>query len=148
MKRMAAFALIGVLLAGSARAEVLITEQEARSPADDSKLSDNQTIRSRDLSRPPRILVESPGDGWVKSPLNLKLKFEAYGGAMIDLSSVKVTYLRKPALDLTDRVRRFIKPDGLEMLAEMPPGEHILRVDVTDSGGHPARAYVTLKVAK
>jgi hypothetical protein len=83
----------------------------------------------------------------VHSPLRLQLKFEAFGGAKIDPESVKVIYLRTPNVDLTPRVKPFIRRDGINMLdAELPAGEYTLRVDVKDSDGRPASTIFTLKV--
>jgi hypothetical protein len=77
----------------------------------------------------------------------LQLKFETFGGARIDIESVKVLYLRTPNVDLTPRVRPFIQADGIDMPdAELPPGEYMVRVDVKDSDGRPGSASFILKV--
>jgi hypothetical protein len=74
---------------------VLITEAEAKLPAVSTV---NMAMRAG-VTRGPKIILLSPvGDGQVGSPLHLRLKFESFGGAKIDLSSVKVTYLKNPAV--------------------------------------------------
>jgi methionine-rich copper-binding protein CopC len=138
-------ALSGVLLA-PARAEVLITEQESMRPAAAPKAEE----ATRGIFRAPMISVLSPREeGIVTSPLNLKLKFESFGGTKIDEDSVKVIYLKNPSVDLTPRLKKHLKSNGIEMeVAEAPPGEHHLKVEVKDSDGHLGTAEIVFKVTK
>jgi methionine-rich copper-binding protein CopC len=138
-------ALSGVLLA-PAHAEVLITEQESMRPAAAPKAEE----ASRGIFRAPKISVLSPREeGIVTSPLNLKLKFESFGGTKIDEDSVRVIYLKNPSVDLTPRLKKHLKSNGIEMdVAEAPPGEHHLKVEVKDSDGHLGTADVVFKVTK
>jgi hypothetical protein len=136
-------ALNGVLLA-PARAEVLITEQEAMRPAATAKAEE----ASRGIFRAPRIDVVSPQEA-VTSPLILKLKFESFGGTKIDEDSVRVIYLKNPSVDLTPRLKKYLKSNGIEMdVAEAPPGEHHLKVEVKDSDGHLGSADFVFTVTK
>ena len=130
----------------SAHAEVLITEQEAMRPAAAPKAEE----ASRGIFRAPKIQVLSPPEaGSVTTPLNLKLKFESFGGTKIDEDSVRVIYLKNPSVDLTPRLKKHLKRDGIEMdVAEAPPGEHHLKVEVKDSDGHLGTADVVFKVTK
>lgn len=138
-------ALSGVLLA-PARAEVLITEQESMRPAAAPKAEE----ATRGIFRAPKISVLSPREeGIVTSPLNLKLKFESFGGTKIDEDSVRVIYLKNPSVDLTPRLKKHLKSNGIEMeVAEAPPGEHHLKVEVKDSDGHLGTAEIVFKVTK
>ncbi|KAJ8136276.1 hypothetical protein OY671_010511, partial [Metschnikowia pulcherrima] len=44
------------------------------------------------------------------------------------------------------RLKPFVKPDGIDMPdAELPAGDHIIRVDVKDSEGRSASTSFTLK---
>ena len=63
---------------------------------------------TRGILRGPKVEVISPNEA-AHSPLRLQLKFETFGGARIDIESVKVLYLRTPNVDLTARVRPFIQ---------------------------------------
>jgi hypothetical protein len=104
-------------------------------------------VDRRGILRGPRVEVVSPADT-VHSPLRLQLKFESFGGAKIDTDSVKVIYLRTPNVDLTPRVKPFVRPNGIDMPdTELPPGEYLLRVDVRDSDGRPGSTSFTLKVS-
>lgn len=136
-------ALNSILLA-PAFAEVLITEQEAMRPAATPKAEE----ASRGIFRAPKIYMLSPLEA-VTSPLNLKLKFESFGGTKIDEDSVRVIYLKNPSVDLTPRLKKHLNGSGIEMdVAEAPPGEHHLKVEVKDSDGHLGIADVVFKVTK
>jgi hypothetical protein len=77
-----------------------------------------------------------------------KLIFRAYGGSTIDPSTLAVTYLRGSNIDLTQRIRTFVQPGGIDIPdAEVPPGEHTIRVEVKDSAGRTATTNLLLAVA-
>src|SRR5262245_13052201 len=118
---------VGVLVAGHPHAEskpvVLITAEEAQRPAPPSA---DLTFRAG-ISRGPGIELISPkaSEKSVRSPVHLQLKFEGRGGALIDVDSLKLTYIRNPSVDLTGRIKGFAKPDGIDVLeAALPPGPH------------------------
>ncbi|PKU22349.1 hypothetical protein [Telmatospirillum siberiense] len=127
---------------GTCRAEVLITEQEARLPND---LQGEAEVRS--ITRAPTIAFVAPGNtAATQVPFPLVIRLSPHGGARIDPASVRVTYLKLPNIDLTDRLRPYLSPTGIAMPeAIVPAGTHVLKVDVTDSDGRraSARIYVT-----
>lgn len=121
---------------------ILITPEEARLPAS------KQVASSRAITRGPRIEVSDLDDGKLHSPLHLKLKFLAFGGSSIDMNTLTVTYLRGSNIDLTQRIKPFVRPTGIDIPdAEVPPGEHAIRVDLKDSDGRPATVSFLLAVA-
>ena len=131
------------LLPSLASAVQLITNEEAKLPAA-AKL----TARGG-LTRGPSIKVLSPADSKVKIPFDMKLIFEPHGGAKIDPDSVKMTYLKSPLVDLTDRIKPYISANGIDMAkVEAPPGEHHLKVQVTDSKGRVGSTIVNFVVMK
>lgn len=133
-----------VALAAPAHALRLITKSEAALPP-------ARGGHERGISRGPGVVVvfPSPEAGTVRSPLELKIKFVAHGGAKIDTDSVLVTYLKEPAVDLTQRLKQFIEPTGIDVKnAEVPPGTHWLRVDVADTEGHQGWAEFTFTVSR
>ena len=133
----------GLLMWGTAGATPLITDDEAKLPPPKGAVMTN----TRGILRGPKVEVISPNEA-AHSPLRLQLKFETFGGARIDIESVKVLYLRSPNVDLTARVKPFIQADGIDMPdAELPPGEYLVRVDVKDSDGRPGSVSFTLKVS-
>lgn len=143
----ASFTLGMAGLAWAQSSVVLITEPEANLPA----LPTESLTRRAGVTRGPKVLLLSPssGDTDVKSPLRLRLKFETFGGAKVDLSSVKVTYLKNPTVDLTKRLTASTQADGIDVAAaEIPPGVHHIRVNVKDSEGRAGAASFALKVAR
>ncbi len=71
----------------------------------------------------------------------------SFGGSKIDLASVQVSYLKTPAVDLTERIKPYLSVDGIDMpAAELPPGEHPIRIDIKDSEGRAGSANVVLKI--
>jgi hypothetical protein len=137
------FAVSMVAVAAPANARViLITSDEAKLPAQ------KQIASSRAITRGPRIEVSDLDDGKLHSPLHLKLKFLAFGGSTIDIGTLAVTYLRGPNIDLTQRIMPFVRPTGIDIPdAEVPPGEHAIRVDLKDSEGRSATISFLLAVA-
>ena len=120
---------------------ILITPEEAKLPAP------TQLASTRAITRGPRIEVSNLDDGKLHSPLHFNLKFRAFGGSSIDLDSLSVTYLRGPNIDLTQRVRPYARPTGIDIPdAEVPPGEHAIRVDLKDSEGRAATVNFVLAV--
>jgi hypothetical protein len=143
---LAVLTVIFTAQADVSRGEVLITEEEALLPV---AAPTDRTRRG--ISRAPKILVLSPAVDTVvvKSPFNLKLKFESFGGSSIDRATIKVTYLKSPAVDLTQRLKTHIKSDGIELeTAETPPGDHPIEIVVKDSEGRIGASNFMLKVTK
>lgn len=137
---------IGLALVGPALAEVLITPDEAALPA-----ATAVDMSFRGVTRAPKVHVVSPkaNGADIASPMKLMLTFQAFGGSSIDPNSVKFTYLKKPSVDLTKRLKAFIKNDGVEMpIAEVPPGIHAIRIDVKDSQGRAGTNFLIFTVKK
>ncbi|MBN9596302.1 MAG: hypothetical protein J0G36_13210 [Afipia sp.] len=122
---------------------VLISADEAKLPPPKGAVG----VATRGITRGPKVAYIGAADA-TKSPMRLQLKFESFGGAKIDTDSLKVTYVKTPAVDLTPRLKPFVKSDGIDMPdAELPAGDHLIRVDVKDSDGRVATTSFTLKIA-
>ena len=133
-------------LVTAAHAFELVTPAEASLPAG---AAPSLTMRGSPLRR-PNILVVSPPPtaGVMHSPIDLKLRFHAFGGAEIDPESVVVTYLKQPAIDITQRITPFITAQGIEIdNADMPPGQHQFWIEVKDKNGHVGAAEFSFQVA-
>ena len=71
-----------------------------------------------------------------------------FRAAEIDPESLRVTYLRTPNVDLTERVKSFAGVTGLDIPdAELPPGDHLIRVDIKDSDGRSGSTSFLLKIS-
>jgi len=132
--------------AGSAQAQTLqlITADEAKLPNAVGQ------IASRGVTRGPGIKMTSPDPAAKdhKGPIDLKIAFEPRGGSKIDASSVRVTYMKSPEVDLTERVKGGIKAEGIDVSkAVMPPGTHQIRVTVKDDEGRQTNSVLSLHVS-
>jgi len=122
----------------------LVTPSEAALPAASG------TLATRGISRGPAVKLNSPeADTPIQSPFDLKFSFEARGDSKIDLSSVKVVYLKTPIVDLTPRLKNAITPTGIDFQkADMPLGTHVLKITVKDTEGRETNTIINLVVNK
>jgi hypothetical protein len=140
-----------VLIAGAtagfpagAAADMLISEAEAKLPP-----SSDVVLTTRGMTRGPGVEVVSPDpDRSVASPLPLKIKFIARNNVAIDPASVKLFYVKAQSVDLTERIKKHLTANGIDMdQAEIPPGTHLLRINLADSQGRTGTATIRLTVA-
>ncbi len=136
--------VLGLLGSSLAHALDLISEEEAQLPAMSAKRA------TRGITRAPSIkMVSPPAEGQIKAPFAMKIDFQPHGGATIDASTVKLTYLRKPTVDLTPRIKAYITVAGISVAnVNVPAGTHDIRIDVADSDGRTKSEIVSFTVAK
>jgi hypothetical protein len=121
----------------------LITADEAALPPMKGAVANS----NRGITRGPKITV-SEDSAAKPSPIHFQVKFQPLGGSTIDLDGLKVIYLKQPNVDLTPRVKPFVQPGGIDMPdALLPPGEHLVRIDVKDSEGRVSTTSFVLKIA-
>jgi hypothetical protein len=127
-----------------AHAAPLITAEEAALPPQKGAVPNS----GRGITRGPKIQVPDADSGVQTSPMRFQVKFQTFGGSSIDLEALKVTYLKTPVVDLTSRIKPFAQPNGIDMPdAQLPPGDHLVRVDIKDSDGRVASTSFLLKIA-
>ena len=133
-----------LLASFSVSAAPLITEKEASLPGTKGEL------KTRGIARGPGIKVISPDPtSAVKGSFDLKVNFESRGGNKIDPASVRVTYLKSPVVDLTPRLKGAISENGIDFAkAEVPAGEHSLRITVKDAEGRESNSTITINAQK
>ena len=131
-------------LPSAGTADMLISEAEAKLP---SSTDIDMTLRG--LTRGPRVEQVSPDpDRGASSPLPLKVKFVARNNVAIDPASVKVTYLKAQSVDLTERIKKYLTAEGIDMAnAEIPLGTHHLRIILKDKHDRTTTAIIKLIVA-
>jgi hypothetical protein len=124
------------LVAATAPAEAfdLVTPAEAALPTAPLPTLD---LRGSPTRRPVVVVVSPPpAAGQIQSPLDLKLQFRAFGGATIMPNSVVVTYIKQPAIDMTQRLTPYITAQGIEIpQALVPPGKHQFWIELKDDQG-------------
>jgi hypothetical protein len=124
-------------------AQVLITEEEAKLPPPKGAVATDR----RGVTRAPKIKYVEENEP-IHSPMHLRLTFESFGGAKIDPDSVRLTYLRTPNVDLTPRIKTFVRAGGIDIPdVELPAGEHMVRIDVKDSDGRVGSTSFVLRIA-
>jgi hypothetical protein len=136
-----------IATARPAAAFQLITAQEAALPP--SKTAPLELRGSP--TRRPNVTVVSPrpNAGLIHSPLELKLKFRAFGGAKINPESVVITYLKQPTIDITQRIAPYITAGGIDVSqADVPPGLHRFWIELKDDDGRVGGTEFSFQVAK
>jgi hypothetical protein len=141
----------GLILAPAAGAQAqtlqLVTAAEAALPPG---AAPSLEFRGSPTRRPSIQVVSPPAAaGVMHSPLELKLRFHAFGGAAIDPETVVVTYLKTPAIDVTQRLAPYITADGIAIdHAELPAGDHQFWIELKDKSGRVGTAEFTVQVAQ
>ena len=135
-------ALCLINLNGIAYGAPLILASEAALP--DGSIATN----TRGIVRGPGVDIISPDlNSHLKRPFDLKVEFKEHGGNLIDKSSIKVVYVKSPLIDLTPRFQNGVSTKGLVFLgAEVPPGDHVIRISLKDIDGRETSKLITLKV--
>lgn len=128
-----------ICLSLSTNAKELITRKEASLPDYHSAKAVFPGPKIIQLSPDPNVIQ-------IRSPIRFRFKFEPRG-SQIDIASLKVIYLKVPSVDLTDRIKEYASPNGIDMPnAELPTGDHQIRIEVSDIGGLIGRTEIVLRV--
>jgi hypothetical protein len=142
--RLAVGYMAALLTIGPVAATPLVTAEEAQLPPDNSRL---RTGIERGLDIVP--VYPAQKSAAIQSPFNFRVKFRPHGNTEIDLNSLVIIYKKSPAIDLTERVRPFVQPDGINMpAAEVPPGAHRIMIFLRDSVGHEGQVDLRFDVEK
>ncbi|MBI5043314.1 MAG: LPP20 family lipoprotein [Nitrospirae bacterium] len=117
----------------------LITQAEALLPNMSDVQYENiaRDIESKSDSTGPIIKVVTPEEGKVYAPpVNIELNFITKGLAEIDLSTLKVEYLKLFSIDITQRVLPYVSKQGIKISnAQFPSGTHNLKITIGDKKG-------------
>ncbi|MCO5091174.1 hypothetical protein [Bosea sp. (in: a-proteobacteria)] len=121
----------------------LITREEAGLPK-----AATAVASTRNLTRGPGIdTLPTPDKGVDGKPFRLSVRFMPSNGVPIDPASVRVLYQRQPPLDITERIKPYITPAGIDAPAVVVPGgNHVLEIEATDKEGRTGRRQLTLTV--
>ncbi len=128
----------------------LLTEDEiaeiARNPA--SKNREILVVKTGG----PLIRVKAPSGFALRSPVDFDIRVEPRGGIGVDMGTLRIEYKLGPVwVNLTRRVMREAKINGYHFLArgaELPPGNHSLRLTVHDQEARITQALVRFSVKK
>jgi hypothetical protein len=150
MKVLIAAMILLAGLSGNANALALISEDESNLPT----YQGGDSLRLRSAVGGPRIDVRAPQmlnnqKPTVSKPVAINVRFEPLDGSQVNMTTLKVTYLKLFGIDITDRLKPFIK--GTEIAvdeADIPVGDHSIRVDIRDSQGRGSSETFSFKVQK
>ena len=122
----------------------LITREEAGLPA-----VPKAAASTRNLTRGPGIdTLPTPDKGIDGKPFRLSVRFMPSNGVPVDPATVRVFYRRQPPVDITDRIKPFITPAGIDAPSVVvPSGSHVLEIEATDKEGRIGRRQLKLTVA-
>jgi hypothetical protein len=97
----------------------------------------------------PEVVIVSPDlQGECRSPVSIVARFTPLSGHEVDLSTLKVEWLKFITFDLTSKVRPFATQEGI--MAEevsLPRGRHKLRISLGDTGGGLTQLLFEVKIA-
>jgi hypothetical protein len=126
--------------------DLLVTSEEAARP--------DAVIRvHRGLFPGPSIKMTIPDEGATSQPLvtpfRLRFEFTPRNDAKVDLASVRMTYLKTPAADLTPRILSSLSAAGINLAhVRLPPGRHSFTVSALDTNGNRGSATYTILVKR
>jgi len=146
-------ALILVGLAGGAPAAgeggvwLVTVEEAAMPPASTERGGQPLDIEREPPDTGPLIEVLKPPAGSLLSvPLEIAVRFVPRS-APVDLASLRVTVVKLIGIDITERVRPYATPEGIQIPdAKLPAGEHRVRITVADASGGVSQKLLTLTV--
>lgn len=139
------FVLASISLSAENEAFQLITADEAAAPDLDPSSWHAEASRGDDG---PSIQVLSPQMGSsMKAPVIIDVKFLKKDGRDIDLSTLKVEYLKFLTIDLTPRVKNYVSKEGIKVPnANLPSGSHTIRLSIGDVTGAVTKQVFTFEV--
>ena len=110
----------------------------------EAQLPDAKAVTTRAITRGPGIKMVTAPEVHAAS-FALKIALEPRGGAKIDPQSLRLEYLKEPAVDLTQRVSAGLKADQIDLpQVSVPKGVHHLRVSVKDTEGRSTTTVLSL----
>lgn len=145
------FIVLLALFFGSSRpcsAITLITPEEAARP-------DSPAIHSRGINslqtkgNGPAIKVLAPRtDQVIHTPLSLDVAFEAPPNKTIDYDTLRVDYLKLVSINITDRLKPYLKNNRLTLNdVDIPSGTHRLRMSIAYASGEKTIMDIVLSIA-
>jgi len=99
----------------------------------------------------PEIVLKNPKMlKKLRSPIDIFIAFEpGQSGQPADMKTLKVTLIGFININITDRLREYIKGTSLDVEeAKLPSGKHRLRMRIMDVAGNPNERDVVVTVLK
>jgi hypothetical protein len=99
----------------------------------------------------PEIVLKNPKMfKKLRSPIDIFIAFEpGKSGKPVDMETLKVTLIGFIDINITDRLREYIRGTNLDVQeAKLPSGEHRLRMRIKDVDGNPNERDIVVTVLK
>lgn len=95
----------------------------------------------------PTIQIDAPTqDAEVAKPVPIRISFKE-NQAPVDVSSLKVTYLKLFSIDITDRVKPYVTAEGINIAqADLPSGSHKVRFSIKDTANRLTERTLKVKI--
>ena len=119
----------------------LVTHEEASQPA--TRGSFEQQTKG------PNITVLAPtGTGPISSPFPIHIEFSADSAATaVNMASLKLTYMKLWGIDITDRVKDYIRGNTVSVPeTDIPAGKHTIEIYIEDSEKNVSSQQITINV--
>ena len=88
------------------------------------------------------------GYGWCSRGIAMRA-FTPREGTQVDLKSFRLEYLKLISIDITGRVAGYLGPTGVRIeRADLPPGDHKLRITLKDTKRGISQQVYSVKIAK
>lgn len=128
----------GTGIAQNPKPLVLIKPHEAASPNAPTEEELAISVLGTTEKKGPIIIVKSPKNGETYAlPLKVEMKFVPQPDAEIDLSSLKVLYIKIFNIDITERVKPYATEKGILIpKAKIPKGNHKITIRIADTSGN------------
>ncbi len=97
----------------------------------------------------PAIEISSPThNGVYEGPFPIRVEFRpGPGGHDVDIASLRLEYKKAWGIDITDRVRDFIKGTIIDVReSELPRGRHTVEIEIADVAQNLSRQIFTVIV--
>lgn len=139
-----ALLLVSSVLGSNGKHVELVTPQEAALP----DASPGPYEAGRDIETGPVVEIVAPEKGKsYKAPVPILIKFIPKNGKEIDISTLKVEYLKSWSIDITYKVLPYTTKDGINIPeADLPTGNHTIRLSVADVAGITTRVLIVVTV--
>ena len=112
-------------------------------------LTRNLTVNA---SNGPAIQVSAPKGYSLASPVDFDIRVEPRDGVAVNMASIKIEYKLGPAwINMTRRIMKYASVKGSRLYArgaELPKGQHALRVSIEDAQQRVTMATVQFTVTR
>lgn len=149
-----AFSLVTLTTLGSSTLEAgaseglwLITPEEAATPDEAEPLVRSRGLGPKLPDAGPMIELLKPIENEkISVPTEIEVRFTPRG-APVDLSTLRVSVVKVIRIDITDRLSAYASPTGIKIPdANLPSGEHKVRLTVGDAEGHVTSKDVVFRI--